>query len=64
MDNDLNRQIEDAKTDEQELNQIIKAHDLDAELTREFLEINKAFTQLEIKYQSLLNARKFLNGSH
>lgn len=57
-------QIQDAKTDENELNQIIKAHDLDAELAREFIEISKAFTQLEIKHQSLLNTRKFLNGSN
>ncbi|MBD2303204.1 hypothetical protein [Nostoc sp. FACHB-190] len=64
MEDELNQQIEQAKTDEQELNQIIKAHDLDAELAREFSEISKAFTQLEIKYQSLLNTRRFLNGSH
>ncbi|WP_375466940.1 hypothetical protein [uncultured Nostoc sp.] len=59
---DLNSQIQDAKTDEKELNQVLKKYDLDEELALEFSEIDKAFRQLEIKYQSLLNTRKFLNN--
>ncbi len=59
---DLNSQIQDAKTDETELKQVLKKYDLDEELALEFSEIDKAFRQLEIKYQSLLNTRKFLNN--
>lgn len=59
---DLNSQIQDAKTDETELKQVLKKYDLDEELALEFSDIDKAFRQLEIKYQSLLNTRKFLNN--
>ncbi|MBD2505454.1 hypothetical protein [Anabaena azotica] len=59
---ELNRQIEDAKTDQQELNQVLKKYDLDEALALEFNEIDKAFRQLEIRYQSLINTRKFLNN--
>ncbi|HYW17751.1 MAG TPA: hypothetical protein VE956_00440 [Nodularia sp. (in: cyanobacteria)] len=59
---DLNSQIQDAKTDETELNIVLKKYDLDEELALEFSEIDKAFRQLEIKYQSLLNTRKFFNN--
>jgi hypothetical protein len=59
---DLNSQIQDAKTDETELKQVLKKYDLDEELALEFSEIDKAFRQLEIKYQSLINTRKFLNN--
>ena len=59
---DLNSQIQSAKTDELELKQVLKKYDLDEELALEFSEIDKAFRQLEIKYQSLLNTRKFFNN--
>ncbi|MCC5611058.1 hypothetical protein LC612_30985 [Nostoc sp. CHAB 5834] len=59
---DLNSQIQDAKTDETELKQVLKKYDLDQELALEFSEIDKAFRQLEIKYQSLVNTRKFFNN--
>lgn len=62
MNDELNRQIEDAKTDSNELNQVLEKYDLDEALALEFSEIDKAFRQLEIKYQSLINARKFLNN--
>ena len=59
---ELDNQIQSAKTDETELNQVLKKYDLDEELALEFSEIDKAFHQLEIKYQSLLNTRKFFNN--
>ncbi|MBG1271060.1 hypothetical protein [Nostoc sp. WHI] len=62
MQDDLNSQIQDAKTDETELKLVLKKYDLDEELALEFSEIDKAFRQLEIKYQSLVNTRKFLNN--
>ncbi len=62
MNDELNRQIEEAKTDERELNQVLQKYDLDEQLAREFSELDKQFRQLEIKYQSLINTRKFLNN--
>ena len=62
MQDDLNSQIQDAKTDETELKQVLKKYDLDEELALEFSNLDKAFKQLEIKYQSLLNTRKFFNN--
>jgi hypothetical protein len=62
MNDELNHRIEDAKTDEKELDQVLKKYDLDEELALEFSEIDKAFRQLEIRYQSLINARRFLNN--
>lgn len=59
---ELSSQIQNAKTDETELKQVLKKYDLDEELALEFSEIDKAFRQLEIKYQSLLNTRKFFNN--
>lgn len=62
MQDDLNSQIQDAKTDETELKQVLKKYDLDEQLASEFTEIDRAFQQLQIKYQSLLNTRKFFNN--
>lgn len=58
---ELSNQITQAKTDEKELNQVLKKYDLDEELALEFSEIDKAFHQLQIRYQSLVNTRKFFN---
>jgi hypothetical protein len=62
MPDDLNSRIEDFKTDQKELKQFLKEYDLDEELVKEFDALNKQFIQLEIKYQSLLNTRKFLSN--
>lgn len=59
---ELDNQIQSAKTDETELKQVLKKYDLDEELALEFSEIDKAFHQLQIRYQSLLNTRKFFNN--
>lgn len=64
MQDELNRQIEEAKTDQTELNQVLKKYDLDEQLALEFSQIDKAFRQLEIKYQALLNTRKFFNNGN
>lgn len=58
---ELSNQITQAKTDEKELNQVLKKYDLDEELALEFSDIDKAFDQLQIRYQSLVNTRKFFN---
>jgi hypothetical protein len=65
MDNgDLSNKIEDLKTDEHELGEVLQQHDLDASLEQEFNSIDAQFRQLEIMYQSLINTRRFLkNGT-
>jgi DNA-binding transcriptional regulator GbsR (MarR family) len=63
MDEDISSQIEDLKTDENELNQVLNQYDLDEDLEAEFDAIDEEFRQLEIIYQSLLNTRKFLNNA-
>ncbi|WP_414528801.1 hypothetical protein [Nodularia chucula] len=55
-------QISDLKTDSQQLDKTLEKYDLDELLEAEFNQIDKAFRQLEIQYQSLKNARRFLNN--
>jgi hypothetical protein len=53
-------QAEEFKTDESELEDILDSYDLDECLAAEFDAIDTAFKELRIKYQSLLNTRRFL----
>ncbi len=57
---ELKNQIEDFKTDESELSEVLDKFDLDESLAAEFELIATQFQQLEIKYQSLINTRRFL----
>ncbi len=57
---ELKSQIEDFKTDESELSEVLDKFDLDESLAAEFEVIATQFQQLEIKYQSLINTRRFL----
>ncbi len=60
---ELKDQIENFKTDESELEEVLDKFDLDESLAAEFDAIATQFQQLEIKYQSILNTRRFLlNG--
>lgn len=59
----ISDQIQNAKTDESELDEVLDRYDLDEALEREFDAIYAQFQQLEIKYQSILNTRRYLlNG--
>jgi|GEM_PF-977522 len=60
MMDELTRQIEELKTDENELEELMQQYDLDTQLETEFNTLSQLFHQLEIKYQSLKNARRFL----
>jgi chromosome segregation ATPase len=63
-ESNLSDQIDDLKTDEDELNEVINEYDLDEALEAEFDAIDAEFKELQILYTSLLNTRKFLiNGS-
>lgn len=63
MEESLNEQFQEAKTDDQELEQELSKYDLDEQLEIQFNSIDSRFRRLEVKYQSLLNTRRFLNGS-
>jgi hypothetical protein len=58
----LSQKIEELKTDKKELGEVLQKYDLDESLEGEFNQIDKAFQRLEIQYQSLKNARRFLNN--
>ena len=62
MPDEILSQISDLKTDKQELNKTLERYDLDELLEQEFNAIDQQFRQLEIQYQSLKNARRFLNN--
>lgn len=55
-------QIDDLKTNENELEDILDRYDLDECLAAEFDAIDAQFKELRIKYQSLLNTRRFLQN--
>jgi phosphopantothenate synthetase len=59
----LAEQIQNLKTDEDELNQVLDEYDLDESLESEFDAIDSQFRELQILYTSLLNTRKFLTNA-
>lgn len=59
---ETNKKIQNLKTDEVELEEILEDYDLDQFLEDEFNAIDDAIKQLEIKYQSLMNTRRFLTN--
>jgi|GEM_PF-3465567 len=62
-DSNLQNQIDNLKTDESELNEVLEQYDLDEFLEAEFDAIEAQFRELQILYTSLLNTRKYLiNG--
>jgi hypothetical protein len=63
MDEQLEAHLNDLKTDEAELNEVLEEYDLDEFLEAEFDAIEAEFRELQILYTSLLNTRKYLiNG--
>jgi hypothetical protein len=62
MDDQISNQLNDFKTDEKELEEVLIKYDLDEALEAEFNVIEAHFQQLLIAYQTLLNTRRFLNN--
>ena len=62
MDEQFEAQLEDFKTDENELEEVLRKYDLDEALEAEFNALDSRFRELQISYQTLLNTRRFLNG--
>lgn len=55
--------IDELKTPESELEETLTHYDLDDELEAEFNDIEECFIRLQVRYQSLLNTRRYLiNG--
>ena len=62
MDEQISNQLNDFKTDEKELEEVLSRYDLDEALEAEFNVIEAHFQQLLIAYQTLLNTRRFLSN--
>jgi len=62
MDEQFEAQLNDFKTDENELEEVLTKYDLDECLEAEFNALDARFRELQITYQTLLNTRRFLNG--
>jgi hypothetical protein len=62
MDEQISNQLNDFKTDEKELEEVLSKYDLDEALEAEFNAIEAHFQQLLIAYQTLLNTRRFLSN--
>jgi len=62
MDEQIYNQLNDFKTDEKELEEVLSKYDLDEALEAEFNAIESHFQQLLLAYQTLLNTRRFLNN--
>jgi hypothetical protein len=62
MDEQISSQLNDFKTDEKELEEVLGRFDLDEALEAEFNAIESHFQQILIAYQTLLNTRRFLNN--
>ena len=60
----ISHEIEALKTDSDELEELLNRYDLDESLEAHFNGIDERFRQLEIKYQSLLNTRRYLQNGY
>jgi hypothetical protein len=58
----ISHEIEEFKTNSDELEEVLDRFDLDESLEAHFNSLDERFRQLEIKYQSLLNTRKYLQN--
>lgn len=58
----LDAQLEDIKTDESELDEVLARYDLDEALEAQYNALEDKFCNLQLTYQTLLNTRKYLNA--
>jgi hypothetical protein len=56
----LESQLNDLQTDENELDEVLAKYDLDEALEAEFNDLENRFRNLQLHYQTLLNTRKYL----
>ena len=59
----LNTHLEDIKTDETELDEVLAKYDLDEALEAQYTHLEDRFRNLQLSYQTLLNTRRYLNNA-
>ena len=59
----LNSHLEDIKTDEAELDEVLARYDLDEALEAQYNHLEDKFRTLQLTYQTLLNTRRYLNNA-
>lgn len=60
----ISHEIENRKTDVEQVEEVIQQFDLDEELEQQFLGFEERLRQLEIKYAALINTRKYLKNGY
>lgn len=63
MDESINSHLEDIKTDENELDEVLARYDLDDALEAQYNALEDKFRNLQLTYQTLLNTRRYLNNA-
>jgi hypothetical protein len=58
----IENQLNDLQTDENELDAVLAKYDLDEALEAQYNALENRFRDLQLTYQTLLNTRKYLNG--
>jgi hypothetical protein len=58
----IETQLEDIKTDENELDEVLARYDLDDALEAQYNHLEDRFRNLQLTYQTLLNTRRYLNN--
>jgi hypothetical protein len=58
----IENQLENLKTDETELDEVLAKYDLDDSLEAQYNHLEDKFRHLQLCYQTLLNTRKYLNA--
>lgn len=61
-DSEVQSQLNDLQTDENELDEVLSKYDLDEALEAQYNHIETKFRDLQLTYQTLLNTRKYLNA--
>jgi hypothetical protein len=59
----LDNHLEDIKTDENELDELLSKYDLDEALEVQYNLLEDRFRNLQLSYQTLLNTRRYLNNA-
>lgn len=62
-DSQIENQLEDLQTDENELDEVLARYDLDDALEAQYNHLEDKFRNLQLTYQTLLNTRRYLNNA-
>jgi BioD-like phosphotransacetylase family protein len=61
-ESEVEAQLNDLQTDENELEEVLAKYDLDEALEAQYNSLENRFRDLQLAYQTLINTRKYLNG--